>query len=383
MSGCVQLFRAGRWYESLDAVPVAGGLRVCQAPEIMLRDDARKAPAGELDMSATARRDLLRAAMVSFRAGAPSVGGIGAQDPSAFARSLGELAGLPESLVWRWCDLLGDSIEELADAGPDRHRTLVWLPGNTFTCLVAVAEAVLRGSDVVVRPSNREPLSAARFVAALLEAGWPADRIRFCPTGTGQLATLVRATDRQIVYGGAEVGATVAGLSTVDFRGPGRACAVVAADADPDRTAPWLADLVAGNSGRFCTNVRTVACLGDPAPVAARLGALLDGIRLAPEDPRLPLGWVSEQEAVRAADHIAGRRSAADTWLTSRELVVREAGRTYLTPSLLRLSSPAGHPLLGCELPFPFASVVAVDEDGARRLAARSRFVYPTAGAAT
>ncbi|HEX6352616.1 aldehyde dehydrogenase family protein [Actinophytocola sp.] len=379
MSQLIQAFRGGRWYESLDTAEVADGLRICLTPEIMLRDDARKAPATELDMPGTARRDILRRAVSSFRTGAPEVGGIGAQDPDTFAASLGEIAGLPEPLVWRWCDLLATSIEELADAAPDRHSTLVWLPGNTFTCLVAVAEAVLRGSVLVVRPSTREPLSAARFVAALLEAGWPSHRIRFCPTRTGALDTLLRVTDRQIVYGGEAVAAAVGHMSTVDLRGPGRACAVIAPDADPDDTAAWLAGLVAADSGRFCTNVCTVACLGDPAPVAGRLGELLDGIELTPADQRWPVGWVDERTAARTAEFVTERVAADDTFVTSRELVVSEGGRTFLSPTLVRLPSPAGHPLVGCELPFPFASVVAVDEPAARQLMARSRFVY-TAG---
>ena len=56
--------------------------------------------------------------------------------------------------------------------------------------------------------------------------------------------------------------------------------------------------------------------------------------------------------------------------------------RDFLTPALLRLSSPDDHPLLSCELPFPFASLVAADEQAVRRLAARSRFVYPSPGVA-
>ncbi|HEU5474340.1 MAG TPA: aldehyde dehydrogenase family protein [Actinophytocola sp.] len=376
-AGVLRCFRGGRWYESADTTAVVGGLRVCLAPEIMLRGDARKAPAGPLRMAGAARREILRRAVSSFRDGAPVVGGIGAQDPAGFAASLGEIVGLPESLVWRWCDLLAASIAELAEVAPDRHSTLVWLPGNTFTCLVAVAEAVLRGSVVVVRPSNREPLSSARFVAALLDAGWPADRIRFCPTETAMLDPLIRLTDRQIVYGGETVGAAVSDVSTVEFRGPGRACAIVAADTDPDHTAAWLAGLVAADSGRFCTNVCTIACLGDPAALTNRLGALLDGIELA-ADPRWPVGWVSERTADRTADFVAGRTTAADRRLTTRELVVHSGGRTFLAPTLLRLPSPAGHPLAGCELPFPFASVVAADEPAVQRLVARSRFVYRT-----
>ena len=374
----IQLFRSGRWYESLDTEEVSGGPRICLAPEIMLRDDARKAPTGVLRMDSAERRAILRRAITLFRDGAPDIGGLGPQDPTEFATALGEIAGLPAALVRRWCELLAADVEDLAETVPDGASTLVWLPGNTFTCLVAVAEAVLRGATVVVRPSGREPLSAARFVAALLEAGWPAERICFYPTRTGALDTLIRATDRQIVYGGSAVAAAVSTVDNVDLRGPGRACAVVEPDADPDGTATWLVDLVAANSGRFCTNVCTVACLGDPAPLATRLGELLDGIELTPTDARWPVGWVGERVAERTADFVGRGMSAADHRLTRRELVVRAGGRTFLTPTLLRLPSAAGHPLAACELPFPFASLIAVDEPAARRLTQRSRFVYTT-----
>lgn len=367
MTGPLQLFRGGRWYESLDTAEISWGLRTCMTPEILLRNDARRVPTDLPRLSPDSRRKLLDRAMMLFRYDTLEIGGLGEQTPAGFAAALGAAVGLPEPLVWRWCDLLATEIETLPDVEPAAEDWLVWLPGNTFTCLVAVAEAVLRGSSVLVRPSTREPLSAARFVAALVAAGWPADRIRFCPTSTDALDTLIRLTDRQIVYGGD----AVVEIAGVEVRGPGRACAIVAPDADPDRTAEWLVKLIAHDSGRFCTNVCTVACLGDPEPLATRLGALLDEIDLT----RRPVGWVHDRTATSTADFIQRRMTDVDERITKRGIVVRAGGHTFLAPTLVLLAD-AAHPLAACELPFPFAAVVAVDAPAADRLASRSRFVH-------
>src|SRR5207244_759100 len=100
--------------------------------------------------------------------------------------------------------------------------TLVALPGNTFTCLESVCEAVLAGGAVWVRPSTREPLSALRLVSALLQAGWPGELLGFYPTAQGLLRSLVAVTDRQVVYGGAGVCAALRDIPTATLHGPMR-----------------------------------------------------------------------------------------------------------------------------------------------------------------
>lgn len=374
----IQLFRAGRWYESLDSTPVCdgSGWRLCLAPEIILRDDARRRPER---LAVADRRAIVEHAVELFRFGTVQIGGIGAQPAGDFETAMRELAGLPVALTRRWGELLAGAVRALPDAGPPVADTLVWLPGNTFTCLEAVADAALAGGTVWVRPSRREPLSAARFVAALLAAGWPAERIGFYPTRTELLPVLARLTDRQLVYGGAGLVAAAPAGPGLTVRGPGRGCAVVAADADPAATARWLVELVAADSGRFCRNVRTVACLGDPAPVAAALGGLLDGIRLTPPDPRWPQASVRPAEAERAAAAVRRGLRPGDAVVTTRELVVNGSGETFLAPTLVRVSWAPDHPLLGRELVFPFAGIVGVSRERAAALAARSQFVHTAA----
>jgi acyl-CoA reductase-like NAD-dependent aldehyde dehydrogenase len=252
------------------------------------------------------------------------------------------------------------------------------LPGNTFTCLVAVGEAVLRGGHIVVRPSRHEPFAAARFVAALLAAGWPADRMSFLPTAPAALGPLVTGTDRQIVYGGPDLVSALPPGSTarLDLRGPGRGFAVVGADADPDTTVDRLMDLIAGDSGRFCRNVRTIACLGDPEPLALRLSGALDAVRIDRTDPRWPIAATPAPVAAAYRELIDSRIGAGDRRRTSRPVVVECAGRTFLAPTLVQVAAAGGHPLVGFEVPFPFATITAVDPAAASVLAARSLFTY-------
>jgi len=409
----IHLFRAGRWYESLDSSPVrdGSGWRVCLAPEIILRDDARRRP--ERRATVPDRRAIVERAVELFRFGTVRIGGVGAQSAGAFEAAMREVAGLPAALTRRWGALLAGAVRALPDARPDAGPdgglgagldagpvagldggpgrgpgagthpglaadTLVWLPGNTFTCLEAVAEAALAGGTVWVRPSRREPVSAARFVAAMLAAGWPPERIGFYPTRTELLPVMARLTDRQIVYGGAGLVAAAPAGPGLTVRGPGRGCAVVPAGADPGATAEWLAGLIAADSGRFCRNVCTVGCLGDPAPVAAALGGQLDGIRLTPPDPRWPQASVPPAEAERAAAVVHRGLRSGDAVVTTRELIVN-GDETFLAPTLVRVSWAPDHPLLGRELGFPFAGIVGVSPDQAAGLTQASRFVHALA----
>lgn len=387
--GVVAAFRRGRWLESLDveAVPGAPDLRLSLVPGIVLRDDARRALPATAVPPPDERRAVVRRAVELFGVGTVEVGPLGEQPAVRFHREVAGLLGLPDVLVRRWVDLLAGDVERLlaADRGRDvGGSTLVWLPGNTFTCLVAVCEAVLDGATAVVRPSRHEPLSAARFVACLLAAGWPADRVRFCPTTPAMLRPLARLTDRQIVYGGPAVTRVLPASAAVDLRGPGRGCAVVdarATGAGEDAVVARLAELVAGQSGRFCTNVRTVLCLpGAPADLGERLAETLDGVALAPVDRRWPVGWHRPAAARHLAGVVRACLRADDAVLTGREVLVDAGGHSYLAPTLVRTAAPEGHPLLGLEPPFPFAAVAAADAAALAALTGGARYVYAGPG---
>ena len=177
--GLLPLLRAGRWYASRDTAPVPGGPLLSLAPEIMIRDDAARLRRERADW----RPAVLRAAVELFADAALPIEGLGVQDPDDFAAAMRACAGLPPVLVRRWSDMLRDAAEDPPHGEREEAElALVSLPANTFTCLEGVLEAALTSEAVWIRPSRREPLSAARLVAALLGAGWPAERLGYYPT---------------------------------------------------------------------------------------------------------------------------------------------------------------------------------------------------------
>ncbi|MFB9676507.1 hypothetical protein [Streptosporangium vulgare] len=421
------LLRAGRWYRSMDTVPVPGGPLLSLAPEIMVRDDGarlRARRAATAVPSRARRLELLREAVALFRHGRVPVESLGVQDAGGFAEAMRATAGLPPALVRRWSGMLAERLEELAADAPDLDAgglTLVSLPANTFTCLEGVLEAALSGAAVWIRPSRREPLSSARLVGALLSVGWPPETLGYYPSAPRTLPALIRATDRQIVYGGDGLAAgPAADAPSLDLRGPGRACVIVGAGepVDPED----LAARIARDAGRFCTCVCTVVFLRETEPLrktqtareagtlreagplrqakapretetlrqarilwqadapreadARRVAAVLDGISLDSPDPRWPQASWAEADAARMAAFVSDRLAPGGRLLTRRPLLVRSGGTTFLAPTLVQVDD-VGHPLVGCELPFPLAVAVSTDEAGARGVVAGSRFVHP------
>ncbi|GAA2942652.1 aldehyde dehydrogenase family protein [Streptomyces enissocaesilis] len=382
----VHTFRRGAWQPSLDtvALPGATGTRLALVPEIVAAADRRwwDRTAPGLPPAPAGRRRLLLRALDLFEHGTLTVGGLGPQSGDDFRTALWRTAGLPAPLVDRWCGMLRTTLTQRRTPEPDEALALVSLPGNTFTCLDAVLEQVERSAAVWVRPSRREPLSAARLVAALLAAGWPPVRIAFCPAGQRALGGLIGLTDRHVVFGGTGVAASVRASAALTLRGPGRGCALVPEGMDTAEAVDWLLPLIAADSGRFCSNVRTVVHAGPAAPLAIALAAELDTIGPPPSPGPWPLTAFREPgSAQRAARSVADRMRPGDRLLTRRPPVLEgPGGDTCVTPHLVLVGEgpqgPDRHPLIGHEVPFPFAAVVRATGPAAAAIADGSLFVY-------
>ncbi|PSJ27871.1 hypothetical protein B7P34_15080, partial [Streptosporangium nondiastaticum] len=140
--------------------------------------------------------------------------------------------------------------------------------------------------------------------------------------------------------------ADVRASDRLQVRGPGRGCALVPPGTDPAEAADRLLPLVAGDGGRFCSNVRTVVCVEEPhdegsaeaadlpgagrpvAPPAAAALALtltrlladaLDALRTGPVDDRLPLAaFRVPGEAGQCARRLREGLGPGDRMLTRR-----------------------------------------------------------------
>ncbi|MFD8815474.1 hypothetical protein ACFV23_29260, partial [Streptomyces sp. NPDC059627] len=394
MSALVCAFRRGGWCDSLDTADLGGPgrPRLALVPPVVADADHRwwlghrPAPAP----TPAERRDMVLEALDLFRSGTVTVGGLGRQSAAGFRAVLWEHAGLPEALSERWGHMLHERTQARRPAPADDALAFVALPGNTFTCLDAVVEQAERSAAVWIRPSRREPWSAARMVAALLEAGWPPDRIGLYPGERRLLATLARRTDRQVVYGGQDLAGSLRDRPALTVHGAGRGCALVPAHLPVDTAADWLLPLIAADAGRFCSNVRSVVCAGEAGPLADELAARLSEIRPGPGERRFPLAAFREPGgAERAAESVTARMRPGDRTLTRRPATVpAPGGGAYALPRLVLLSAPGTHgrphPLIGHEVPFPYAAVLsAADPVTTAAVTARSLFVHRPDAAVT
>ncbi|MFH8565899.1 hypothetical protein [Streptomyces sp. NPDC017988] len=388
MTAVVHAFRRGEWRTSLDtaALPGTGGAAygLALVPEIVAHADRRWWDTARATLPPlTGRRELLAEAVELFGRGTVTVGGVGAQDADGFRAALWNTAGLPGPLVDRWCVMLREGLPKRGgEPVPDDRLSLVALPGNTFTCLDSVLDQAERSGAVWVRPSRREPLSAARLVAALLAVGWPAARIGLYPGEQRALHGLLKLADRRIVYGGAGLAASVRDAESLTLHGPGRGCALVPPGMPVEAAVDWLLPLIAADSGRFCRNVRTVICT-DPEQSRALASSLAVALDAIPPDPTArdwPLTVFRELEtAHRALRSVQERMRPGDRLLTRRDPVTEVDGAPCLLPGLVLLQAYEGHPLVGHEVPFPFAAVLTATPETpetVRAITAESLFVH-------
>jgi hypothetical protein len=150
----------------------------------------------------------------------------------------------------------------------------------------------------------------------------------------------------------------------------------------------WLLPLVAADSGRFCSNVRTVVRAGPAEPLATALADALDAATGAPGGEWPLTAFREPGAAERAARSVTDLMGPADRLLTRRPPVVQApGGDRFVTAHLVLIGEPdpdpRRHPLIGHEVPFPFAAVVSATGTAAEAIAGRSLFVYRPPARAT
>ena len=370
----IPLWRNGGPYISRDREALPGGmLALSLAPRLLIAGDARSTSFSSV--MPVARKYLLRRAVQLFSTGEVGVPGMGKQDFSAFCELLWTYCGFPSALTERWAMKLSEIVERLPEGGVG-GTAMVSLPANTFLCLEACFTALMGADRVWIRPSRREPFSALRLLGALIDVGWPADRLGFYPCDRAGLATLIEASDCATIFGGEGIMAT--GGTKVDIRGPGRAAVHVAGGLDAEWAADLLLPLIAGDGGRFCTAPGTIVVDGDPLPLGHALAKRLDRVRLGdPVDIELPQVVDRPGTAALQWRWLEERIGPCDRLLTARRGMIATPAGLVPAPSIVALSAPSGsHPLIGIELSFPAAIVVEGDLTEFARLSPRAQFRF-------
>ena len=171
-----------------------------------------------------------------------------------------------------------------------------------------VAPAVAAGAPVILKPSERTPLSAIRCAELLFEAGLPRELLSVLLGPTSEVAeALVRHPQVEVVSftGSVDVGkriASIAGYKKLALELGGNCPLIVLEDADLDLAARLAAEGSFKNSGQRCTAVNRI--LVEEKVLEEFTGRLLERAREYrsgdPMDPETRVGTViSEESAVR------------------------------------------------------------------------------------
>ncbi|MFB6850416.1 aldehyde dehydrogenase family protein [Streptomyces sp. NPDC056373] len=267
------------------------------------------------------------------------------------------------------CAPVGTEVSEAAPAGAAWRRAgdvlAVHAAGNSPGVHAMWPEALALGYRVVVRPSNRDPLTPLRLVTALREAGVPAAQLVVVPCDHATADLIIERSDRAVVYGGQEVVDTYRNRADVRTQGPGRSKLVVAADADREAGLELARAGVLYHAGTACTATTGVLVEDDPAGFAAELAAGL--AEVAPAGPvtgTALLPCMPEADAQRLVTAVLDRAADAVVHLAPRaERLGGTGSLAALTPAVVELTSPKD-PLLSCEMPFPCVWVAPFERGG-------------------
>lgn len=230
--------------------------------------------------------------------------------------------------------------------------------GNHPAVHVHWLEAVALGWSVAVRPSSREPFTAARMVRALQDVGL-ADAVAYVPTDHATGDEMVRRADAALAYGGEDVAMRYAANKNVLVNGPGRAKILITRNTDWRDHLEVLTNSVCHGGGTSCVNATAIFIEGDPRPLAtemARRFRLLPS--LPPQDEHAVLPAFSIGRARAIADHL--RSSAAGIESVDPacgQVDDLEDGSAVLRPAVHVLDNPDAAQAK-IELPFPCVWIV-------------------------
>ncbi len=251
------------------------------------------------------------------------------------------------------------------------------VPWN-FPLLMAawkLAPALATGNSVVLKPSEKSPLSALRLAELAMEAGLPAGVLNVVPGGgktAGEPLALHMDVDGLVFTGSTAVGRRLlqcAGLSNMKrayMECGGKSPNIVFADApNLDRAAEAAASGIFYNQGEVCTAAsRLLVERAIKDEFVARVVAAGRAMQPRhPLEPGAPMGaMVDEAQTKRVLDYIdRGRAEGADLVLGGNRVGPVDGG-CYIEPTVFD-NVAHEHTISREEIFGPVLSVIAFDDE--------------------
>ena len=226
-----------------------------------------------------------------------------------------------------------------------------------------VAPAIAAGAPIVLKPSERTPLSALRLQEVLLDAGVPAERARIvCGDPAAVLDAFLAHPAVEVISftGGVAVGKSIArrlGYRRAVLELGGNDPLIVLADADLEEAARLAVSGAFANSGQRCSAVKRILAVPEVADeLAERVAAGAAALRCGdPLDEQTDVGTViDEAAAVTIVSRIEDAVAAG-----ARLLCGGRRDGALLTPAVLDHVSPDME-LVATETFGPVAPIIRV-----------------------
>ena len=226
-----------------------------------------------------------------------------------------------------------------------------------------LAPAIAAGAPIVVKPSEKTPLSALALIGLIRDAGLPEAAAQVVCGNPAEVLDAFLAHDAVEVIsftGGVAVGKAIAarlGYRRAVLELGGNDPLIVLADADLDEAAELVLRGAFQNSGQRCTAVKRIIALEAVADeLAARVATAAAALRVGdPMDEQTDIGTVIDEAAAMVID---GRvRDAASDG--AELLFGGERDGALLTPAVLD-RVPVGAALVAQETFGPVAPIIRV-----------------------
>ncbi len=391
----LDVLRRGAVYQSMETleVPDLRTGEICAelgyANAGLIRRDARgfgEAKSALDAVKAETLLDRIEAAGVLFAEAELPVGDQ-VQGPNDYVRAVSSTTGIPEVLC-------ANNVEKIRSACTEIRASLSGLTGGLEPAvfdgeLAAVAQglgAVLPSNSpgvhalwipagamkapVALKPGGSEPWTPYRIAAALQQAGVPVEAVSLYPTDHRGAEAILAHHDRGMVFGQKSTVAAYVDNEAISIHGPGFSKILVGDDRldDIESLLDLIVASVLDNGGRSCINASTVVVSRQGQALARALAERLGAVSALPlSHPDAQLAAFSSQAgAEQMREHIQRLASvgAVDCSAAFGDGVQEADGLYFMRPTVLWCSD-SEHPLARTEYPFPFVSVVEVDEDRA------------------
>jgi len=296
-----------------------------------------------------------------------------------------DIAATARCLAWT-----GEAIDkvygEIAATGPDELGLAMREPLGVIGAIVPwnfpllmaswkLAPALATGNSVVLKPSEKSPLSALRFAELAIEAGLPPGVLNVLPgfgQETGEPLARHMDVDGLVFTGSTAVGKHLlvcAGQSNMKrayMECGGKSPNLVFADApDLDKAAKAAAMGIFYNQGEVCTAAsRLLVERSIKDDFVARVAAYGKDMQPRhPLEPGAPMGaMVDEGQTRRVLDYIAKGSEDGGRLVIGGERLATVDGGCYLAPTIFDDVRP-GHTIAREEIFGPVLSVIAFDDE--------------------